>query len=108
VLHLVSQHKFKAVIEGKQMDFIQKGQRCFMALICNNMAYINGSTPQAPESALASHAVLDRELWHHHLCHIGQGKLEQAIRNTLADGLKLNSDDPILVQCEPCIHSKQH
>jgi hypothetical protein len=52
VLHLVSNHHFCAEIEGTGMLFLCNGQPMFTATICNNTAWLNVRTPQAPESAL--------------------------------------------------------
>jgi hypothetical protein len=42
------------------------------------------------------------------LCHIGSNKIELVIKNELAAGLKLDSDNPIAGICIPCVHGKHH
>jgi hypothetical protein len=66
------------------------------------------TTPVVVEAALAGREPLNRSLWHHHLCHISAGKLKQAIKHAFADGLKLDTDAPIVGLCVPCVHGKQH
>jgi hypothetical protein len=66
------------------------------------------TTPLVVEAALASHKPLCHSLWHHHLCHISTGKLEQAIKHVLVDSLKLDTHAPIVGLCIPCVHGKQH
>jgi hypothetical protein len=40
--------------------------------------------------------------------HIGKAKIEQALKHALAQGLKVNSNNPIPHICVPCVHGKQH
>jgi hypothetical protein len=47
-------------------------------------------------------------LWHRHLVHIGKTKIEQALKHALAQGLKVDSNNPKLHIHVPCVHSKQH
>jgi transposase InsO family protein len=42
------------------------------------------------------------------LCHIGSDKIELVIKNALAAGLKLDSNDPFASICVPCVHGKHH
>jgi hypothetical protein len=108
VLHPVANHRFRIEIEGKEMVFLQSGKRRFTAAIRNNTAWLNASTPPAPEAALRGEATLSRVLWHHHLCHIGADRLEQAIKGKVATGLAVESDAPAPSHCEPCICGKHH
>jgi hypothetical protein len=108
VLHLVANHRFRIEIEGKEMVFLQSSERRFTAAICNNMAWLNASTPPAPEAALHGEAVMSRALWHRRLCHIGADRLEQAIKGKVATGLVIESDAPAPTHCEPCIRGKHH
>jgi transposase InsO family protein len=108
VLHLVANHRFRIEIEGKEMVFLQSGERRFTAAIRDNTAWLNASTPPAPEAALRSEAALSCALWHRRLCHIGADRLEQAIKGKVATGLVVESDAPALLHCEPCIRSKHH
>ena len=108
VLHLVSKHRFRVVIEGTAMSFYQQDSICFTASIRSNTAYLNVSTPPVAESALAARTPLTRSLWHRRLCHIGSDKIELVIKNSLAAGLKLDSNDPFASICVPCVHGKHH
>jgi hypothetical protein len=90
------------------MDFTQGGQWHFTASIDGNTAYMDVQTPPLDELALPAWAPLSRDLWHCHLCHIGACKLDQAIKHSVADGLKLDTQSPLTSLCEPCIHGKQH
>jgi hypothetical protein len=108
VLHLVTHHEFKATIEGTCMEFSQHGALQFTASICENTAFMDVITPVVVEAALASCEPLSHSLWHCCLCHISTGKLEQAIKHVLADGLKLDTNAPNVGLCVPCVHGKQH
>jgi transposase InsO family protein len=108
VLHLVANHRFCIEIEGKEMVFMQNGERRFTAAIRDNTAWLNASTPPAPEAAMRSEATLSRALWHRRLCHIGADRLEQAIKGKVATGLVVESDAPAPTHCEPCICGKHH
>jgi hypothetical protein len=108
VLHLIANHRFRIEIEGKEMVFLQNGEHRFSAAIRDNTAWINASTPPAPEAALRGEAVMSRTLWHRHLCHIGADRLEQAIKGKVATGLVVQSNAPALTHCEPCIRGKHH
>jgi hypothetical protein len=108
VLHLVSASWFCVKIEGALMDFLHNGKRMFTATICENTAWLNVRTLQAPESALRGKAVLNCTLWHCRLGHIGKDALERAICNKLANGLCIDSDAPLPLHCEPCIVGKHH
>jgi hypothetical protein len=106
VLHLVSCHAFEVVINSKEMRFMKDSELCFTASIRQNTAYVDCTTPGAPEAALASSQSLDRALLHRRLGHLGKDLLEQAIKHGVADGLKLDSSKPLDALCVPCIHGK--
>jgi hypothetical protein len=108
VLHLVSNHCFCVKIKGTSMLFLRNGQPMFTVTICNNTAWLNMRTPQAPESALQGKLILDRLLWHCWLGHIGKDGLERTIRGKLADGLLIDSDTPLPLHGKPCIVGKHH
>jgi hypothetical protein len=108
VLHLVANHRFCIEIEGKEMVFLQSGERRFTAAIRDNTAWLNASTPPAPEAALRGEAVMNRALWHCRLCHIGADRLEQAIKGKVATRLVVESNTPVLTHCEPGIRGKHH
>jgi transposase InsO family protein len=108
VLHLVANHRFRVEIEGKEMAFLQNSERRFTAAIRDNTAWLNASTPPAPEAALRGEAVMSRALWHRRLCHIGADRLEQAIMGKVATRLVVESDAPVPTHCEPCIRGKHH
>jgi hypothetical protein len=114
VLHLVANHRFRIEIEGKEMVFLQSGERrftaaiCFIAAICDNTAWLNALTPPAPEAALRGEATLSRALWHRRLCHICADRLKQAIKGEVATGLVVESDVPAPSHCEPSIRGKHH
>jgi hypothetical protein len=108
VLHLVANHCFRIEIEGKEMVFMQSGERRFTAAIRDNTAWVNASTPPALEAALRGEATLSRVLWHRRLCHIGADRLEQAIKGKVAAGLVVESNAPAPWHCEPCIRGKHH
>jgi hypothetical protein len=80
VLHLVANHRFCIEIEGKEMVFMQNGERRFTAAIRDSTAWLNASTPPAPEAALRGEATLSRALWQRHLCHTGADRLERPSR----------------------------
>jgi hypothetical protein len=80
----------------------------FTASICSNTAYLNISTPPVAEAALAAQTPLMQSLWHQQLCHIGSNKIELVIKNALAAGLKLDSNNPFASICVPCVHGKHH
>jgi hypothetical protein len=86
VLHLVAHHHFRIEIEAKEMVFMQNSERRFTATICDNMAWLNASTPPAPKATLRGEATLSCALWHRRLCHIGADHLEQAIKGKIATG----------------------
>jgi hypothetical protein len=106
VLHLVANHRFRSETEGKEMHCMQNGERRFTAAIRDNTAWLNASTPPAPEAALRGEATLCCALWHRRLCHIGADRLEQAIKGKVATGLVVESDAPAPSHCEPCIRGK--
>jgi transposase InsO family protein len=108
VLHLVANHCFRIEIEGKEMVFMQNSERRFTAAIRDNTAWLNVSTPPAPEAALRGGAMMSRALWHRRLCHISADRLEQAIKGKVATGLVVESDAPVPTHCEPCIRGKHH
>jgi hypothetical protein len=108
VLHLTSHHQFRVVIEGSQLQFLQQGALCLTATVKDGTAYMDVKVAAVAEAALASRAPLTRSLWHRRLVHIGEAKIEQALKHALAQGLKVDSDDPIPHICVPCVHGKQH
>jgi hypothetical protein len=108
VLHLTSHHQFHVVIEGSQLQFSQQGALCLTVTVRDGTAYMNVKVTAVAEAALASCAPLTRSLWHRRLVHIGEGKIEQALKHALAQGLKVDSDNPIPHICVPCVHGKQH
>jgi hypothetical protein len=95
VLHLVANHRFRIEIEGKEMVFMQNGERRFTAAIRDNTAWLNASTPPAPEAALRGEATLSRALWHRRLCHIGADRVEQAVKGKVTTGLVVESNAPV-------------
>jgi hypothetical protein len=95
VLHLVANHRFRIEIKGKEMAFLQNGEHRFTAAIRDNTAWLNASTPPAPEAALHGEAVVSRTLWHCWLCHIGADRLKQAIKGKVATGLVIESNSPV-------------
>jgi hypothetical protein len=108
VLHLTSHHQFRVVIEGLQLQFSQQGALCLTATVKDGMAYMDVKVAAVAEAVLASRAPLTRSLWHRRLVHIGEAKIEQAQKHALAQGLKVDSNDPIPHICVPCVHGKQH
>jgi hypothetical protein len=106
VLHLVSCHAFEVVINSKEMRFMKDSELCFTASIRQNTAYVDCTTPGAPETALASSQSLDRALLHCRLVYLGKDLLEQAIKHGVADDLKLDSSEPLSALCVPCVHGK--
>jgi hypothetical protein len=108
VLHLVTNHRFRIEIKGKEMVFQQNGEPHFTVTIRDNTAWLNASTPPAPKAALHGEAVMSRALWHRRLCHIGLNRLEQAIKGKVATGLIVKSNTPVPTHCEPCICGKHH
>jgi hypothetical protein len=108
VLHLTLHHKFCVVIEGLQLQFLQRGALCLTATVKDNAAYMDAKVAAVAEAALASRVLLTRSLWHRRLVHTGKAKIEQALKHALAQGLKVDSDDPIPHICVPCVHGKQH
>jgi hypothetical protein len=108
VLHLVANHRFCLEIEGKEMVFLQSGERCFTAAIRDNTAWLNASTPPAPKAALRGEAVMSPALWHRCLCHIGADRLEQAIKGKVTTGLIVESNAPAPTHCKLCIRGKHH
>jgi transposase InsO family protein len=108
VLHLVTSHCFRVVIEGTVMEFLRNSVRILTATIRDKTAWLNVRTVNAPESTLCGKAIRNCSLWHRRLGHIGKDLLEKVIRGKLASGLHLNSDAPLLVHCEPCIVGKHH
>jgi hypothetical protein len=108
VLHLVSRHRFCIEIEGTVMSCLKQGSMRFTAFIRSNTAYLNVSTPPVAEAALAARTPLTQSLWHRCLCHIGSDKMELVIKNALAAGLKLDSNNPFASICVPCVHGKHH
>jgi hypothetical protein len=75
VLHLVAHHRYRNEIDGKEMVFLQNSEHRFTAAIRDNTAWLNASTPPAPEAALRGEATLSRALWHCRLCHISADRL---------------------------------
>jgi hypothetical protein len=108
VLHLVTNHCFRIEIKGEEMVFLQNGEHCFTAAICDNKAWLNASTPPAPKAALCGKAKLSRTRWYRCLCHIGEDRLEQTVKGKVATGLVVESDAPAPSHCELCIHGKHH
>jgi transposase InsO family protein len=108
VLHLTLHHEFRVVIEGSQLQFSQQGALCLTATVKDGTAYMDVKVAAVAEAALASRAPLTRSLWHRRLVHIGEAKIKQALKHALAQGLKVDSDNPIPHICVPCVHGKQH
>jgi transposase InsO family protein len=108
VLHLTLHHEFRMVIEGSQLQFSQQGALCLTATVKDGTAYMDVKVAAVTEAALASRAPLTRSLWHRCLVHIGEAKIEQALKHALARGLKADCDNPIPHICVPCVHGKQH
>jgi hypothetical protein len=108
VLHLVSRHCFCIKIEGTAMSFSQQDSLRFTASIQSNTAYLNISTLPVAEAVLAAQTPLTQSLWHQRLCHIGRDKIELVMKNALAAGLKLDSNNPFASICIPCVHGKHH
>jgi transposase InsO family protein len=108
VLHLTSHHEFRVVIEGLQLQFSQQGALCLTATVKDGTVYMEVKVTAVAEAALASHAPLTHSLWHRRLVHIGKAKIEQALKHALAQGLKVDSNNPIPHICVPCVHGKQH
>jgi transposase InsO family protein len=108
VLHLVANHRFCIEIEGKEMVFLQNSEHRFTTAIRNNTAWLNASTPPAPEAAPHGEAMMSCALWHRRLCHIGADCLEQAIKGKVATGLVVESHAPVPTHCKPCICGKHH
>jgi hypothetical protein len=107
-LHLVTHHRYRIKIKGKEMVFLQNGEHRFTTAICENTAWLNASTPPTPGAALHGEVTLSCALWHHCLCHIGADRLEQAIKSKVATGLVVESDAPAPSHCKPCIRGKDH
>jgi hypothetical protein len=76
VLHLVANHRFRIEIKGKEMVLLQNSEHRFTVTIRNNTAWLNTSTPPAPEATLRGKATLSHALWNRRLCHIGADHLE--------------------------------
>jgi transposase InsO family protein len=121
VLHLTLHHQFQVVIEGLQLWFSQQGTLCLTATVRDGTAYMDVKVAAVAEAALASCALLTCSLWHRRLVHIGKSKIEQALKHALAQGLKVDSNDPIphinpfpakVSNCSKtpfeCIHSNLH
>jgi transposase InsO family protein len=108
VLHLVTAHRFRIEIEGDQALFLQQGNRRLTASIRDNTAFMDVSTESIEASALASREPRSRQLWHRRLCHIGMDKIDQVIKNSLADGLVFDTDSSDAPLCVPCVHGKHH
>jgi transposase InsO family protein len=96
------------VIEGSQLQFSQQGALCLTATAKDGTAYMDVKVVAVAKAALASRAPLTRSLWHRRLMHISKAKIEQALKHALAQGLKVDSNDPIPHICVPCVHGKQH
>jgi hypothetical protein len=107
VLHLTLHHQFCIVIEGLQLQFLQQGALCLTATVKDSTAYMDVKVAAVAEAALASHVPLTRSLWHRQLVHIGEAKIEQALKHAFAQGLKVDSNNPIPHICVFCVHSKQ-
>jgi hypothetical protein len=108
ILHLVTSHRFRVVIEGTVMEFLRNGVRILTATIRDKTTWLDVRTANAPESALRGKTICNHLLWHRRLGHIGKDLLEKVIRGKLASGLHLDSNAPLLVHCEPCIVGKHH
>jgi transposase InsO family protein len=107
-LPLTLHHKFCVVIKGTQLQFSQQGALCLTATVKDGTVSMDIKVAAVAEAALASRAPLTCSLWHRRLVHIGEAKIEQALKHALAQGLKVDSDNPILHICVPCVHGKQH
>jgi hypothetical protein len=108
VLHLVTSHRFRVVIEGTVMEFLRNGMRILTATIRDKTTWLNVCTANALESALRSKTICSRSLWHCCLGHIGKDLLKKVIKGKLASGLHLDSNTPLLVHCKPGIVGKHH
>jgi hypothetical protein len=78
VLHLVTSHCFRVVIEGTVMEFLCDGVHILTATIRDKTAWLDVRTANALESALRGETICDRLLWHRRLGHIGKDLLEKA------------------------------
>jgi hypothetical protein len=107
MLHLVANHGFRIEIEGKEMVFLQNGKHHFTTAIHDNMAWLNTSTPPAPEASLRGEAALSCALWHCCLCHIGADRLEPAIKRKVTTGLFIERDTPAPSHYVPCILTRE-
>jgi hypothetical protein len=83
ILHLITSHHFRVMIEGTVMEFLRNGVRILTATICDKTAWLDMRTANALESALRGKTICDHLLWHRRLGHIGKDLLEKVIKGKL-------------------------
>jgi hypothetical protein len=76
-------------LTGSQLQFSQQGALCLKATVKDGTAYMDVKVAAVAEAALASRAPLTHSLWHRRLVHIGEAKIEQALKHAL-DKIRLS------------------
>ena len=76
-------------------------------------AYLDGQVLSKCHKNIASTtaskaSILDQDLIHHRMCHLGGDHVEQLIHEKLSADLKLTSSTPMSDLCESCVSGKQH
>jgi hypothetical protein len=95
ILHLVSAHSYRVIIEKSTLEFWEADLLRFTASICHNTAFIDGSSSGPLERAQPAQEMLDRSLWHRRFGHISAERLERHISESLGDGLVVHSSNPL-------------
>jgi hypothetical protein len=108
VLYLTKHRGVSVFIEGGVVKSTLKGTLLFTATAADdqNIAYLDGTIVGSQSANFSSsiHTLpLNRDLWHHRLCHHSPESVSAMQNHNLVTGMKLVSStkpDPI---CEPCL-----
>ncbi|KAG5727436.1 hypothetical protein E4T56_gene11919 [Termitomyces sp. T112] len=108
---------FTVTFCGRKVFFNIQDKPIFSATIDKTLtSYLDGHTLISSPSHAAkvvstgptSSSVIERNLLHRRMCHLGARRLEQLITENLTEDLKVKMGSSLPDVCEPCLQGKQH
>jgi hypothetical protein len=113
VLYLTTHWGVSVFIEGGVVKFTWKGTLLFTASAADdqNIAYLDGTVVGSQSANFSSsiHTLsLNRDLWHHWLCHHSLESVSAMHNHNLVTGIKLVSSTKLDPICEPCLAGKMN
>ena len=106
VLSAVRRSKLKILIEGKRISFLKDNVPLFNGSIHRNIGTLDGTTLLHYKRTFL--ACTTHSLLHQRLGHISKDRLEQLIKEDLAQGIIVNPKSELRDLCEHCITGKHH